>query len=275
MYNIRLGYTETTLLFFWYLDQQTVSNKLYLHSQNNLINWLCTTSGFYDKKIKGSYFDFNALDIKHYNIYNEYFTKLWNFLKQNTNNNKYSLQLCFHPIDDNLQVFKEKFSRELGFISNEPEMSLYSFIQNKHILIINNLGSLMKQQFESGNIKQINSNFPANVKSIQYFEPGYTFFNNGPDSSILETSEKLCILIKKYNFDAAIISTGAYSCLIADFIMNILNKDVYIIGGLLPLYFGIKTNRLSNHKNINKYFISVPPEMRPIGYEKIENGCYW
>jgi predicted HAD superfamily hydrolase len=51
------------------------------------------TSGFYDKKIKGLYFDFNLEETTKGEIYNKYFSQLLNFLK---NNDSCHLQLCFH-----------------------------------------------------------------------------------------------------------------------------------------------------------------------------------
>lgn len=283
MDTIRLGFTETTLLFFWYLDKKIIDNKCYFNDQCNLLNWLCSTSGFYDKEIIGSYFDFDTSRLKYNKTYNKYFKKLFHFLKDNNS----QIELCFHEIDE-LQFFKEKFLKKIGFknisktsynsVKNYDALNnlnnLNSFMSNKNILIINNLGSLMKQQFDSGNIQKINPDFPTTVKSIQYFENGYTFFNNGPDGSILETAEKNCDEIKKYTFDAAIISAGAYSCLIGEFIVNKLKKNIFIIGRHLPVYFGIITKGTKSDQ-INEYFIQVPEQMRPLGYEKIENGCYW
>jgi hypothetical protein len=135
----------------------------------------------------------------------------------------------------------------------------------------------MKMQYESGNIRKIYPHYPISAKNIDFLEPGYTFFNNGPDSSILETVEKICDKIKTINFDCAIISVGAYSSLLFDYVVNKLNKDVFVIGAELPLYFGISTARVKHfHSNqINEYFINVPDEMKPLGYEKIEGGCYW
>jgi hypothetical protein len=150
-------------------------------------------------------------------------------------------------------------------------------MENKHILIINNLGSLMKQQFESGNLHKIHPDFSKNIKSIQYFENGYTFFNNGPDSNILETVDNLFNKIQKYDFDGAIISAGAYSCLLADFIITKLNKTAFVIGGDLSYYFGISCKRTTIFytKEINELWIKVPDNLKPPGYEKIEDGCYW
>jgi len=274
MNKIRLGFTETTLLLCWYLENNGINLNLFYDIQKTKINWLCSTSGFYDKKIVGTYFDFDTDKIKKNETYNNYFRRLFNFLKYDKNN--FSLELGFHYNGCNLDKYRDEFLKLIS--KDEKPKHIFEVIDNKNVLIVNNLGSLIKKQFESGNLQKIIPNFPKNIKSIQYLENGYTFFNNGPDSSIFETAEKICKLILNYEFDIAIISAGAYSWLISEFILNNMEqKNVYVIGGDLGNIFGIKTRRYIKHLNeqqLNNY-IDVPPEMRPPGYEKIENGCYW
>jgi hypothetical protein len=147
-------------------------------------------------------------------------------------------------------------------------------MENRSVLIINNLSNLMKQQYESGNIKRICPDFP-NVKKMTFYQNNCTFFNNGPNNSIIETAEKICNNIKDIDFDCAVISAGAYSSLLFDYVVNSLNRKAFTIGGDLPVYFGIKTKRVEMSDRINDYFISVPIEMRPLNYEKFEGGCYW
>lgn len=46
MKYLRLGFTESTLLFYWYIEnilKESICD--YTISQRNLINWLYTTSG--------------------------------------------------------------------------------------------------------------------------------------------------------------------------------------------------------------------------------------
>jgi hypothetical protein len=150
-------------------------------------------------------------------------------------------------------------------------------MSNKKILIINNLSSLMKQQYDSGNVKQICPDFPDDVINIKCFENGYTFFNTGPNKNILQTYRKMCHKIKEIDFDGAIISAGAYSSLLAYHISTKLKKEVYVCGGELPNYFGIKTNYayMYNKYLINEYWIPVPEDMKPPNYKKIEDGIYW
>lgn len=271
MNNLRLGFTETTLLFFYYVHLFKEECDLNLKLNICLFNCLFSTSGFYDKKVSGTYFDFDKNQIKNSEVYNLYFEKLLQIVK----NNNTALQLCFHDTDKN--EYNEDFLNYIDYHNKLKHPNMLTFMDNKNVLIINNLGFLMKKQYESGNIKRICPEFSDNIKSIQYLEPGYTFCNNGPDSSILETAEKICNVIKTYEFDGAIISAGAYSPLLFDYIVNHLKKEAFVIGGDLPLYFGITTKRVIffNKDKINEYFIPVPDEMKPSNYEKVEGGCYW
>lgn len=166
-------------------------------------------------------------------------------------NNTCSLQLSFHNVNDTIVKYKTTFFEYINYIEKQQFSNIFKFLNNKHILIVNNLGSLIKQQFESGNLKKIHPEFPDNIKSLQYLENTCTFFNNGPDSNILETANNICNQIKEFNFDGAVISTGAYSCIIADYILNNLKKEVYVIGGDLGYYFGI-SNKRAKHFNSSK-----------------------
>jgi hypothetical protein len=289
---IRLGFTESILLLYYYLDLQQIDNSQYISSQNNFINWLYTTSGFYDKNIGGSFFNFDGHKIRRSEVYNNYFNRLLNSLKNNDAKLLILSTEVHLNVHDSLTPYRNEFLNYIDYhnkynrnlkidpnnINNPGEQcDFYRFIDNKNVLIINNLGSLMKLQYESGNLKKIFPDFPM-IKNIDFLEPGYTFFNNGPDSSILDTAEKLCDKVKCFNFnyDCVLVSAGAYSCLLFDYIINELHKDVFVIGGDLAYHFGIMTNRIrSQGFPINEYFINVPDEMKPPGYEKIEGGCYW
>jgi len=191
-------------------------------------------------------------------------------------NTKYNIKLCFHNLHDTLLSYKEDFLKHIEYNKTISNTNIFTFMENKDLLIINNFGSLMKQQYDSNNMKLICPDY-RDIKSIQYLENGYTFFNNGPRENMLKTVKYLCKQINNFKFDGAIISAGAYSCFLAHYIETELNKEVFIIGGLLPLYFGIKTERIQKHNSndINKYFIHVPEEMKPHDYMKIEDGCYW
>jgi hypothetical protein len=150
---------------------------------------------------------------------------------------------------------------------------ILSKLAGKRVLIVNPMSSLMKQQYESGNIKKITPKFP-DLLSIESLENPYTFFNTGPHLSIFETTETVCSEIDERVFDIAIVSCGAYSSLISDHIRKIHGKDVICIGGSLQTIFGIKTRRNPGDAN-NEYWIPVPEHLKPVDYMKIEEGCYW
>ena len=70
---LRLGLTETTLLFYYYLENILnidLNNLKLIHSDYEIINWLYSTSGFYDKTINGTYFDIDVKKAKKSNVYN-------------------------------------------------------------------------------------------------------------------------------------------------------------------------------------------------------------
>ena len=141
------------------------------------------------------------------------------------------------------------------------------------------MASLMKSQYDSGNVHKINTyiQFPI-VSGMEIIENPYTFFNNGPDSSTFETVEKICTEIQTRDFDIAIISCGACSALIGEYIHTKMGKDVILIGHDLLLMMGIKTGR-HTQKNptfkYNDFWVSVPDYLKPNNFMKIENGCYW
>lgn len=271
MINLRLGFTETTLLFYFYLD--TIVNDdsiklLYNGSQNGLINWLYSTSGFYDKTIIGDYFNFDGIKCTESVCYNNYMNKLLNIIKKTT-----IVRLCFHGINQNLIKYKEQFIEYLGIDGSIitggcRKEDLYNLIENKKVLIINPLSPLIKEQYDNNNVKYVDSKFP-NVENIISYENPYTFFNSGPDDNSFETVYKICNDIKNLDFNVAVISSGAISSLLAEYINTELGKDVLVYGGMLSIYFGIDKN------NNNIGWISVPDKYKPLNYQKIENGRYW
>jgi hypothetical protein len=138
---------------------------------------------------------------------------------------------------------------------------------------------LIKKQNDSGNVKKIYNNYPDVANMICYTSP-YTFFNNGPGMNITDNYYDICVNISniKEEYDCAVISCGAYSCLIANFIYTTYNKPVFVIGGDLNTIFGLKNKRfieLNPTIIYNEYWMDVPEHLKPEGYKNIENGCYW
>ena len=282
----RIGYTEGSLLFiYWmkYLSKIDLSNQIIrdLHlTQNNLLNWLHTTSGFYDEHNKGSYFDIN---IQNYNfeVLNKYLDEIYKSLYDSD-----VLSICLHDFTQLVTPYKQKFINSFNSKSNNPHTQncFYNLIANKKVLIVSSFANLIKQQHESGNVKKIYNSYPE-INNMIYYTSPYTFFNKGPDKNIIETCENVFKDIEKLkdDFDIAIISFGAYSNLLAHYIDTRLNKDTLTLGEQLQSFYGIisgrsRQNIIKNNivlENKDLYIYDIPDEYKPEGYMKIENGCYW
>jgi len=98
---------------------------------------------------------------------------------------------------------------------------------------------------------------------------------------LLDTINNICDEIKNlnYNFDIAIISCGAYSSFIGNYINKNLNKDIFITGGYITRLFGIinkrEMDKFNNFENKEYWITSIPDKYKPPNFQKIEDGCYW
>jgi hypothetical protein len=278
---LRLGFTEMNLLFcYWYekIYNKKESNKLntILQFKNKFIKWFYTTSGYYDKTIISDYMDAHHTNNNDPDTYNKYFSTLYDFIKKSnctygTHYNEEEPE--FKDFYNNLEIFKI------------CEHSIFfDKIKGHKLLIISPFAKLFKIQYESGNCNKIYKNFPI-IEKINYYTNIYTFFNKGPHNNIFETVDYLVEDIRKTiedDYDMVVISAGAYSNIIAKRFYD-LNKNVYVLGGLLQSFFGIlneRTKYFYNRDNIKleneEYWITkIPDEYKPHDYMKIENGCYW
>lgn len=254
----RPGYTETTLMFYEYLGVDV--------PRIHLINWLYTTSGFYDKQIKGSYFgEYETKKILESENYK-------NFIIQYTGAIKNSDKLCslFHKtnFDDKRKEFIE-YLQPKSFFDWYKYKEWYTMLKDKKILLINSFAPLMKQQYENGNLHKIDPNFPI-FSDINCYRTPYSFFNNGPDSNFFETLENIKKQISTIDFDIAIVSCGSYAAFLCDYCDSI-SKTGISIGSRMHSMFGIDPKIKDNPLWISK----IPQEYVPENYEKIENGRYW
>jgi hypothetical protein len=253
---LRLGYTETTLLFvFWMNNYKKIHDDSLLYFRNKFTRWLYTTSGYYDKTQSGHYMNVIHKSINDPDIYNMYMSTLLNFLikadildirshiKINDTNN----------YDTNNYNYYNEFKKYLepNTEQNISREIVYAFIKNTKLLIISPFAPLMKQQIDNGNCKRIYNDFP-NINNVFDYRYPYTFFNDGPHNNILETLEnEYTKIIKMYNinnYDSVIISCGAYSNLLAQKFYE-LNKNVCTVGGELQIFFGIANQRVKGEAN--------------------------
>jgi hypothetical protein len=309
MKALRLGSVESTLLYMFYLTniKKVCNIKDDLISSNYwLIPHFYYSSGFYDKLFEKVLTNNNnekeSIDewiikwttnnnvIKMYNSENFqiYFINILNILK-----NCDGIELLIRGFNNSLDFYYEEFINYFKckidikyklcddisiYYCENTLRNFYLLSENKTLLIVNSMSELMKLQYDSGNLHKINENFPKLNKIVKYTIP-YTFFNDGPNNNLFETVDIFNNDINNLEFDCAIVSAGAYSCLIADNIYKNLNKPVYIRGGYLLSDFGILCKRHKDQNNYQfdklKYWINVPDKYKPENYLKIEGGCYW
>jgi hypothetical protein len=277
---IRLGLTESTLYYLWILKHKKLCKDFEKKNiEKEMLNWLYTTSGFYDKRIKGNYFDFDNeyKKILNSNTYTQYMFLLDYYINKCDN---------FVFLVHKLPIYLSKYKNEIDqnyfklkpFVNQELD-HLYNVMDKKRVLIVSSFAELIKERIDSGDCNKIFLKFPHIVSSEAFTTP-YTFFNNGQEGNILETTKKMQnqIEILKDQFDIAIVSCGAYGALISGFISEQLKKDSYMAGGKLNSMFGICSGRFPYNDSLpNKelWLKQIPEKYRPKDYLKIENGCYW
>lgn len=271
----RLGYTETTLLYYYY--KENILNKSLskdrLDSQYNMLNWLYSTSGFYDKKIKGTYFDFDALKCKNSEVFNEYMKMLICLLSEE--NIQTALHLHPQPESENEDVisFRSIYGKNNQCVDIH---FLYRNISGKTVVLVNPISDLLYEQYSTGKLQKIYPSFPE-IKGMLFYQNIYTFLNEGPDDNLLKTSERIVKGVKELVFDIpeddyiVIVSCGAYSNLISSHFKNSIT-----IGRWLLTLFGIKNGKERGEKSISpESWLEIPEDRKPKDYKKIEEGCYW
>ena len=89
----------------------------------------------------------------------------------------------------------------------------------------------------------------------------------------------LCSEVDKIDFDVAILGCGGYGMPLAAYIKH-KGKQALHLGGGTQYLFGIKSKRADEANTeivsfYNDFWIRPLQEDTPIGFEKIEGGCYW
>jgi hypothetical protein len=162
---MRIGFTEGTLFLNWYRQKKgLVSGRFY-----GLINFLFSTSGYYDKEITPNNVLF-SLDV--YKCENVYLSKTFDTYMKCINEglkNCDIIEICCHPLPF------EASNLNVGESLNVSQ--LHSLFENKKVLLMSCYATLMIEQVNSGNVKNIYPHFPQHCTFIPY-DTVYTFFND-------------------------------------------------------------------------------------------------
>ena len=285
---VRLGMTESGLLFLNWVYKSVKLNQeqrqMIMKHIMNLTNWLYTTSGYYDKSVKGDKFNFDqsSLNVNYYNFIGHLETAVKNCTET---------RFYFHDgmIMNLYNQLKEPFKKHhqisnLVLMNNTKSIAnvapTFDKMRNKKVLVISSFTDLVKQQYESGNVFKLGIDFPQ-ITSLDGVTTPYCFLNDGPHNNYFETLDHMFNEIKIKDFDIAILGCGSYGHMLTHKIHSELNKDAIYIGGPVTNLFGILSSRELKHGmgkdvKLNEYWItSIPESFRPKNYKNIEDGCYW
>ncbi len=240
----RTGLTEGSLIFNDWLKKHVFTGDKTLYrrdTEDEFINWLYSTSGWYDKDIKGSYFDIDVEAVRRSANYQRF---LLMYPKALENSDWFHLMLHSDYHLNGLE-FQDEFAKQFSS-TNRQYWKDVPFLQNlingKRVLVISSIANLISQKY-----------------GVLGYNTPSTHLNSGDEQNSWQTLEKMILDIEPLNFDIALVSCGAYGVFLTDRIVR-MGKDAATIGsGIYDLF------------PVGK----IPDDLKPRGWEKIENGRYW
>ena len=285
---VRLGMTESGLLLLTFAYKHaTLPPNIYErtgHFIKQLVNWLYTTSGYYDKTVSGTKFNFGK------DAFNDNFDELLTHFETAVKG-CHETQFFFHEgfVRTLFEQIKGQFLSHFD-INNFTLMNdtksvdrlpyYYGLMYKRRILVVSSFAELCISQYKSGNVFHLGTGFPE-IEGVEGVTTPYCFLNNGPDANYFETLEKIMDEIKTKTFDLAVLGCGVYGHMLTHRIHSEMEKDAVYIGGGVTNLFGIMSQReqtLGMGKDIrvnNHWILQIPDKFKPSNYKDIEDGCYW
>ena len=242
----RTGLTEGSLIFNQWLKTKGLYRE---DTENEFINWLYSTSGFYDKDIKGTYFDIDVEAVKKSVIYQRFLQEFHDSLL-NSDTIHLMIHGAYHLNGQELQgEFAKRFAPVNFCFWKDFGATIKEITEHKRVLVVSSIAQQITDKYWT----------PEN-KLLGYSTPT-THLNNGPHKNYFETLDQVTKDVEsmKDQFDVALVSFGAYGCPLVDKICS-MGKSAATIGSGIYEAFPVG---------------SVPVEKRPTGWKKIEDGRYW
>ena len=171
----------------------------------------------------------------------------------------------------------------------KPQLRWSSLLEKKTVAIINSFAQTCEEQtYLSKAIwpTDTQSLLPSSTKWVPiqtYFPPNIAGSNNEVSWNVESWNTAVEQIVKqveeeRYHIDIAIIGCGALGMIIASKLKE-MGIQCIVMGGALQILFGIRGKRWDTHPVISKFFNDawvVPPDScKPLGFKKIEGGCYW
>lgn len=252
----RTGLTEGTLIFNEWLKQFGLYRE---KTEDEFINWLFSSAGWYDKDIRGRYFDIDVGQARESDNYQRFLREFRDSLRGSE-----ILHLMLHSSYhlhglDKIVQFADELSPNASYYDywSDPAV-LEPHIPEGKILIANSFAPLIAEKYN--NKKYNNKKYGGKEYGwdITPYATPQTHFNTGPDKDSWETLDRMTDDILKMDFDIALVSCGPYGCLLVDRLYK-EGKWAMTVGS------GLKTLMP----------VDVPDGYKPEGYMQIEDGRYW
>jgi hypothetical protein len=232
----RTGLTEGSLLYNNWLKGKGLYRK---DTEDEFINWLYSTSGWYDKSISGSYFDIDCDQVRESPVYNRFLTEF-----EKTLFGCEFVHVMLHS-DYHLNGL-ELLPEYLAYLGYTPDQN-YSFWTDTDFIksqpdpfIVNSFAPLITKKY-----------------GIPGLQTPFTFFNEGPHQNSFETLKSIVDKIP-LTYETYLVSVGPYGCFIVDYLRG-QDKNALTIGSGLH----------------DAYPVKITEEFKPPSYKLIEDGRYW
>lgn len=153
-------------------------------------------------------------------------------------------------------------------------------LRGKKVLAIHPFAGLMKKQYTYRN-KLFESPDILPEMNLAVYQAVQSINGDSAFESWFAALDKMKSDVSRIDFDIALIGCGAYGMPLGAFIKTELRKKAVHLGGSLQILFGIKGKRWENasynyqNKLYNEYWTRPTEDLKPKGYENVENGCYW
>lgn len=178
--------------------------------------------------------------------------------------------------------FYKNFANNAKVVQNwtlDPLIGQWSYLlKGKRVLVISPFAEQIEEQYKKRHLL-----FPHNPNILPDFQlitiKAVQTIADQIDERFgnwFEALDYLKVEILKHDFDIALVGAGAYGSPLCLYIKT-LGKQAIQTAGATQLLFGIIGKRWENREYVKKHINEhwVRPKELPIGYQKVEKGCYW
>lgn len=183
------------------------------------------------------------------------------------------LNLCPQAVAMDLDVIYDPFS---------PYFTWIDALAGKRVLVIHPFADLIEKQYRLMQARPTDVRLP--LFELETLSPPQTLANSADRlrwPTWFDALEWAKAQIQQRRFDVALIAAGSYGPFLAHFCKSIGAVGINVGGGL-QLFFQIGGRRWLDpesksyvpHLNL-EYWTRPTQDLRPDGFEMVEEGCYW